>query len=47
VTVLTGIIGEAAREVAISEIEEEAHEIVEAAMTLIRRLDPLRSLASP
>ncbi|MDA0634609.1 TetR/AcrR family transcriptional regulator [Nonomuraea sp. MCN248] len=41
VTVLTSIIGEAAREVATSDSEEDAREVAEAAMTLIRRLDPL------
>ncbi|MFD0471372.1 hypothetical protein ACFQ0B_25945 [Nonomuraea thailandensis] len=42
--VLTSIIGEAAREVATSDTEEEAREVIEAAMTLIHRLDPLRAL---
>jgi hypothetical protein len=41
VTVLTGIIGEAAREVATGDTEEEAGQVVDAAMTLIRRLGPL------
>ncbi|MFI7635289.1 TetR/AcrR family transcriptional regulator [Nonomuraea sp. NPDC049400] len=44
VAVLTGIIGEAAREVAASDTEEDAREVVEAAMKLIRRLDPLKVL---
>ncbi|MEW1837446.1 TetR/AcrR family transcriptional regulator [Nonomuraea angiospora] len=44
VAVLTSIIGEAAREVATSDTEEEAQEVIEAAMTLIRRLDPLKVL---
>jgi AcrR family transcriptional regulator len=44
VAVLTSIIGEAAREVATSDTEEEAREVIEAAMTLIRRLDPLKVL---
>ncbi len=42
--VLTSIIGEAAREVATSDSEQEAQEVIEAAVTLIHRLDPLRSL---
>jgi AcrR family transcriptional regulator len=42
VAVLTSIIGEAAREVATSDSEEEAQELIEAAMKLIRRLNPLR-----
>ncbi|TDC00440.1 TetR/AcrR family transcriptional regulator [Nonomuraea longispora] len=42
VAVLTSIIGEAAREVATSDTEEEAREVIEAAMRLIRRLDPLK-----
>ncbi|MFC7582925.1 TetR/AcrR family transcriptional regulator [Nonomuraea antimicrobica] len=44
VAVLTSIIGEAAREVATSDSEKEAQEVIEAAMTLIRRLDPLQVL---
>ncbi|MGW6495053.1 TetR/AcrR family transcriptional regulator [Nonomuraea angiospora] len=44
VAVLTSIIGEAAREVATSDTEGEAQEVIEAAMTLIRRLDPLKVL---
>ncbi|MEV0593794.1 TetR/AcrR family transcriptional regulator [Nonomuraea cavernae] len=44
VAVLTSVIAEAAREVATSDTEEEAQEIIEAAMTLIRRLDPLKGL---
>jgi len=44
VAVLTSIIGEAAREVATSDTEEEAREVAEAAMTIIRRLDPLKVL---
>lgn len=45
VAALTSIIGEAAREVATSDTENDAHDVIEAAMTLIRRLDPLRVLA--
>ncbi|GLX09991.1 TetR/AcrR family transcriptional regulator [Microbispora sp. NBRC 16548] len=42
VSVLTSVIGEAGREVATSETEEEAEEVVEAAIALIRRFgDPL------
>ncbi|MBX6384992.1 MAG: TetR/AcrR family transcriptional regulator [Microbispora sp.] len=42
VSVLTSVIGEAGREVAMSETEEEAKEVVEAAIALIRRFgDPL------
>jgi AcrR family transcriptional regulator len=44
VAVLTSIIGEAAREVATSDTEDEAREIIEAAVTLIHRLDPLEGL---
>ncbi|NRQ36984.1 TetR/AcrR family transcriptional regulator [Nonomuraea sp. NN258] len=44
VAALTSVIGEAAREVATSDTEDEATEVVEAAMKLIRRLDPLRVL---
>jgi AcrR family transcriptional regulator len=44
VAVLTSIIGEAAREVATADTQEEAQEVIEAAMTLIRRLDPLKVL---
>ncbi|MEQ4720442.1 TetR/AcrR family transcriptional regulator [Nonomuraea sp. B19D2] len=44
VAVLTSIIEEAAREVAASDMEEDAQEVIEAAMTLIRRLDPLKVL---
>ncbi|WP_043640351.1 TetR/AcrR family transcriptional regulator [Nonomuraea candida] len=44
VAVLTSIIGEAAREVATSDSEEEAQEVIEAAVTLIHRLDPLNTL---
>lgn len=40
VAVLTTVIGEAGREVATSESEEEAQEVIEAAITLIRRLNP-------
>ncbi|MEV0616926.1 TetR/AcrR family transcriptional regulator [Nonomuraea sp. NPDC050404] len=47
VAVLTSIIGEAAREVATSDSEQEAQEVIEAAVTLIHRLDPLRSLGEP
>ncbi|WP_248959604.1 TetR/AcrR family transcriptional regulator [Sphaerisporangium perillae] len=39
-TVLTTVIGEAGREVAISDTEEEAEEIIEAAIRLIHRLGP-------
>lgn len=42
VTVLTSIIGEAAREVVTSDTEEAAQEVIDAAMVLIRRLDPLK-----
>lgn len=42
VAALTSVIGEAAREVATSDAESDAQEIIEAAITLIRRLDPLR-----
>ncbi|WP_084965537.1 TetR/AcrR family transcriptional regulator [Thermoactinospora rubra] len=42
VAVLTSVIGEAAREVAISETEEEAEEVIEAAVTMIRRFGPPR-----
>ncbi|GLW08330.1 hypothetical protein Misp01_34600 [Microtetraspora sp. NBRC 13810] len=41
VMVLTTIIGEAGREVATSETEEEARQLIEAAIVLIQRLDPL------
>jgi AcrR family transcriptional regulator len=41
VTVLTTVIGEAAREVAACETKEEADTVAAAAIRLIRRLDPL------
>ncbi|WP_327090445.1 TetR/AcrR family transcriptional regulator [Nonomuraea sp. NBC_01738] len=44
VAALTSVIGEAAREVATSDTEAEALEVVEAAVNLIRRLDPLTAL---
>ncbi len=43
VSVLTSVIGEAGREVATSETEAEAAELIEAAITLIRRFAPLDS----
>ena len=42
VAILTTIIGEAAREIAASSSREEASALADAAVTLIRRLDPLR-----
>ena len=42
VAILTTIIGEAAREIAASSSREEANALADAAVTLIRRLDPLR-----
>ncbi|MEU7939211.1 TetR/AcrR family transcriptional regulator [Microbispora bryophytorum] len=46
VSVLTSVIGEAGREVATSETEEEAGEVVDAAIALIRRFgDPLATHA--
>jgi Transcriptional regulator len=41
VSVLTSVIGETGREVATSGTEAEANELIEAAITLIRRFDPL------
>jgi AcrR family transcriptional regulator len=41
VMVLTSVIGEAGREVATSETEEEAHHVIEAAIELIGRFEPL------
>jgi AcrR family transcriptional regulator len=41
VSVLTVLIGEAAREIATSDSEREAQAVIEATVTLIRRLDPL------
>jgi AcrR family transcriptional regulator len=45
VAVLTTIIGETAREIATSASRREADTLAEAAVTLIRRLDPLRPSA--
>ncbi|WP_113699411.1 TetR/AcrR family transcriptional regulator [Nonomuraea lactucae] len=45
VAVLTSMIGEAAREVATCDREEEARDVIEAAITLIRRFDPLTAAA--
>ena len=42
VAILTTIIGEAAREIAASSSRAEANALADAAVTLIRRLDPLR-----
>jgi AcrR family transcriptional regulator len=42
VAILTTIIGEAAREIAASSSRKEANALADAAVTLIRRLDPLR-----
>jgi AcrR family transcriptional regulator len=42
VAVLTTVIGEAGREIATCSTKREANKIVEAAIRLIRRLDPLR-----
>lgn len=47
VAVLTTVIGEAGREVATSDSREDAEQITEAAIELIRRLDPLRDLPHP
>jgi AcrR family transcriptional regulator len=47
VAVLTTIIGETAREIAASASRREADTLTEAAVTLIRRLDPLRPSAPP
>ncbi|MEU4833884.1 TetR/AcrR family transcriptional regulator [Streptosporangium sp. NPDC023615] len=47
VAVLTSVIGEAGREVATCDSEEEAGRITEAAIELIRRLDPLRGPRPP
>ncbi|MDR8413172.1 TetR/AcrR family transcriptional regulator [Nonomuraea sp. 3-1Str] len=45
VSVLTSVIGEAAREVATCDSEDEARDVVEAAVALIRRFDPLTAPA--
>ena len=45
VAILTTIIGEAAREIAASSSREEADTLADAAVTLIRRLDPLRPVS--
>ncbi|WP_436761407.1 TetR/AcrR family transcriptional regulator [Streptosporangium sp. V21-05] len=45
--VLTATIGEAGREVATCDSEAEAERIIEAAIELIRRLDPLRAPSAP
>jgi len=45
VAVLTTIIGETAREIAASSSRREANALAAAAVTLIRRLDPLRPLS--
>ena len=45
VAILTTIIGEAAREIAASSSREEANALADAAVTLIRRLDPLRPVS--
>ncbi|GAA5079350.1 AcrR family transcriptional regulator [Thermocatellispora tengchongensis] len=42
VAVLTTVIGEAGREVATCETEEEAREVMDAAIGIIRRFDPLQ-----
>lgn len=47
VAVLTTVIGEAAREVATSDTEEAAREVIEAAVVLIRRLDPVSRHPEP
>lgn len=47
VAILTTVIGEASREVATSDTREEAERITEAAIELIRRLDPLRDSPEP
>ncbi|MGV9304419.1 TetR/AcrR family transcriptional regulator [Nonomuraea sp. NPDC003727] len=47
VAVLTSVIGEAAREVAICDTEEEARQVIEAAVVLIRRLDPVAGVRPP
>ncbi|XVQ08232.1 TetR/AcrR family transcriptional regulator [Spirillospora sp. CA-255316] len=46
VTVLTTVIGEAGREVAACETAEEAAAVVDTAIRLIRRLDPITAFAS-
>ena len=45
VAILTTIIGEAAREIAASSSREAANALADAAVTLIRRLDPLRPVS--
>jgi len=45
VAVLTTIIGETAREIAASSSRREANALAAAAVTLIRRLDPLRPVS--
>ncbi|GII31811.1 hypothetical protein Pmi06nite_52530 [Planotetraspora mira] len=47
VMVLTGLIGEAGREIATSASKREANRIADAAIVLIRRLDPLGRTAEP
>jgi AcrR family transcriptional regulator len=47
VAVLTTIIGETAREIATSTSRRDADTLAEAAVTLIRRLDPLREPPAP
>ncbi|MEU7896398.1 TetR/AcrR family transcriptional regulator [Nonomuraea sp. NPDC049152] len=47
VAVLTSVIGEAAREVATCDTEEEARRVIEAAVVLIRRLDPVAGVRPP
>jgi AcrR family transcriptional regulator len=47
VAVLTTIIGEAAREIATCGSRDEAHTLTDAAIRLIRRLDPLRGDGEP
>ena len=45
VAILTTFIGEAAREIAASSSREEANALADAAVTLIRRLDPLHPVS--
>jgi len=45
VAVLTTIIDETAREIAASSSRREANALADAAVTLIRRLDPLRPVS--
>ncbi len=47
VAVLTSVIGEAAREVATCDTEEEARQVIEAAVVLLRRLDPVARVEPP